>query len=230
MNKLQKLSATNNGIVEFPATVVKLISLNQLDLSFNKMSLLPDNFGDLNKLILLDLSNNELLNFPQDQIDVFASLLKLNISRNHIDVMPIGFPYLYRLKALEVCCNDLKALPVELDKMKNLEILDISDNIIETLPERICKMPALKKLDCSDNKITKGFPKAWENLRQKCTVAYGDQSSFKSREVRERPSDKEAETQSSPKGGKKGIGKKKVGPMGTPPMRIKSKSMKSAPP
>jgi Leucine-rich repeat (LRR) protein len=103
--------------------------------------LLPDNFGDLNKLILLDLSNNELLNFPQDQIDVFASLLKLNISRNHIDVMPIGFPYLYRLKALEVCCNDLKALPVELDKMKNLEILDISDNIIETLPERICKMP-----------------------------------------------------------------------------------------
>jgi hypothetical protein len=64
--------------------------------------------------------------------------------------------------------------------------------------------PALKKLDCSDNKITKGFPKAWENLRQKCTVAYGDQSSFKSREVRERPSDKEAETQSSPKGGKKG--------------------------
>jgi hypothetical protein len=39
------------------------------------------------------------------------------LHRNHIDVMPIGFPYLYRLKALEVCCNDLKALPVELDKM-----------------------------------------------------------------------------------------------------------------
>ena len=59
---------------------------------------MPDNLGALNKLMRLDVSNNELVNFPQDRVDILASLIELNVSNNHIDVMPMGFPYLYRLK------------------------------------------------------------------------------------------------------------------------------------
>lgn len=191
-------------------------------MSNNKITLLPDNFGDLNKLINMDLSDNELLNFPKDQIDVLASLLHLNISKNHIDQMPIEFPYLYRLKVLRAASNDLKSIPSDMDKMKSLEVLDISDNIIESLPEKICKMPELKEINVSENKITRGWPKAWENLRQKIKVENADQDSFKERQARERPSDKVAETQVSPKSAKRG--KKKVSPIGTPPIKSREKS------
>lgn len=72
-------------------------------MSFNLMRLMPDHFGSLNKLMRLDLSHNELVNFPQDRVDVLASLAELNISHNHIDVVPMGFPYLYRLKVIVTC-------------------------------------------------------------------------------------------------------------------------------
>ncbi|KAK3096191.1 hypothetical protein FSP39_024210 [Pinctada imbricata] len=89
-------------------------------------------------------------------------------------------------------------------------------------------MPEIKEIDVTDNKITVGWPKAWENLRQKITIKSADQSAYKKREPRERPSDKVAETQVSPKPSKKGI-KKKVSPIGTPPTPIKGAREKSAP-
>ncbi|KAJ8310467.1 hypothetical protein KUTeg_012332 [Tegillarca granosa] len=145
--------------------------------------------------------------------------------------MPIDFPYLYRLRVLKAAGNDLKSLPNDVDKLKSLEVLDLSDNIIESLPEKICKIPTLKELDVSDNKIMLGFPKAWENLRQKATVRAAEQSSSKKREPRDRPV-KESQTQVSPKGGKKAIGKKKgVAPVATPPATVKTNAgPKSAPP
>jgi len=52
----------------------------------------------VSKLVTLKLAGNELLSFPNDRIDVLASLLHLDVSRNHIDHLPINLPYLYRLK------------------------------------------------------------------------------------------------------------------------------------
>ena len=84
--------------------LLKLTHLEELDISHNRMKLMPDDFGCLNKLMRLDLSNNELVNFPQDRVDVLASLLELDVSNNHIDQMPMGFPYLYRLKVRTEDC------------------------------------------------------------------------------------------------------------------------------
>jgi len=53
-------------------------------------------------LVTLKLAGNELLSFPNDRIDVLASLLHLDVSRNHIDHLPVDLPYLYRVKQVIV--------------------------------------------------------------------------------------------------------------------------------
>ena len=63
----------------------------------------------VSKLVTLRLAGNHLLSFPNDRIDVLASLLHLDVSRNHIDHLPTDLPYLYRLKQVYMRrFNDLK--------------------------------------------------------------------------------------------------------------------------
>jgi len=48
--------------------------------------------------VTLKLAGNQLLSFPGDRIDVLASLIHLDLSRNHIDRLPTDLPYLYRIQ------------------------------------------------------------------------------------------------------------------------------------
>ena len=54
------------------------------------------------KLVTLNLAGNQLLSFPDDRIDVLASLVHLDVSRNHINHLPINLPYLYRIRQVSV--------------------------------------------------------------------------------------------------------------------------------
>jgi hypothetical protein len=103
------------------------------------------------------LASNQLLSFPNDRIDLLASLLELDVSHNYVDHFPTDFPYLYRIREVRAAGNDLIDLPRDIIKMKGLVHLDVSDNIITTLPEVISKLPALKYLNVTDNKIIQ-FP------------------------------------------------------------------------
>ncbi len=40
------------------------------------------------------------MEFPNDQIDVLASLLELNLSDNYLEAFPDDLPFLYRLRTL----------------------------------------------------------------------------------------------------------------------------------
>jgi len=54
------------------------------------------------KLVTLKLAGNQLLSFPNDRMDVLASLLHLDVSRNHIDHLPTHLLYLYRVQQATV--------------------------------------------------------------------------------------------------------------------------------
>ena len=73
-------------------------NLVDLNLSYNNIAELPENFGELLRLLTLNLSHNELVKLPEDRIDILASLLTLDVSNNHINAVPTDMPYLYRIK------------------------------------------------------------------------------------------------------------------------------------
>jgi len=52
--------------------------------------------------VTLNLAGNQLMSFPNDRIDVLASLLNLDMSRNHIHRLPTDLPYLYRIQQASI--------------------------------------------------------------------------------------------------------------------------------
>ena len=184
--KLEELNLSNNALTVFPLELTTLKYLVKLDMSSNKINSLPDHFGKLNRLVDLNLSSNEILTFPNDHLDVLASLLVLDVSQNYIDRFPLHFPYLYRLHVVRAGTNDIEELPRDIGlKMKALEKLDLSDNFLTSLPESLAKCPLLKEVNVSHNKIMT-FPNSFETLRQKAEVSYDEQSAYKDREPHDR--------------------------------------------
>jgi len=56
----------------------------------------------VSKLVTLKLAGNQLMSFPNDRIDVLASLLHLDVSRNRINRLPTDLRYLYRVQQVSV--------------------------------------------------------------------------------------------------------------------------------
>ncbi|KAH7884337.1 hypothetical protein F5I97DRAFT_1440989 [Phlebopus sp. FC_14] len=89
---LQILKAWNNEIVEIQHEISLFGSLKTVDLHQNKITSLPDTFGDLTALTTLDLSHNSLTLLPAN---VFAlpTLTNLNLSHNSFTTLPFGQPF-----------------------------------------------------------------------------------------------------------------------------------------
>lgn len=84
---------------KLPRDEEMLLSLTALDLSFCKLTQLPDCFCHLNYLRELDLAYNELTQLP-DWLDSFTDLEKLNVAGNTITLLPESIRHLPKLEVL----------------------------------------------------------------------------------------------------------------------------------
>lgn len=69
----------------------------------------------------LDLSQNKLSVLP-DEICNLVSLVRLKLDRNRLAGLPLLFSQLFKLEKLTVSYNFLKALPPNMGAMKNLKV------------------------------------------------------------------------------------------------------------
>ncbi|XP_067377480.1 leucine-rich repeat-containing protein 18 isoform X2 [Channa argus] len=120
----QRLTLSNMGIVIFPKCILKLTSVDELDLSRNKIQKLPDHIGNFLSLKWLDLHSNKLESVP-DSIGNLVGLTHLNLSNNHLTSagLPSTIGLLTSLKSLNLGMNHLDTLPptmVALDSLQEL--------------------------------------------------------------------------------------------------------------
>lgn len=95
----------------------------------------------------LDLSHNRLRVLP-DEVEKVINLRYLNLSFNPIEKLPESVCDLYNLQTLKlVACNHLTELPQGIGKLENLRHLEIdkTDNL-SVLPGGISQLSALRKL------------------------------------------------------------------------------------
>ncbi|XP_024015082.1 plant intracellular Ras-group-related LRR protein 9 [Eutrema salsugineum] len=124
-----------------------------VDLSGKKLRLLPEAFGRIHGLLVLNLSNNQLEAIP-DSIAGLHSLVELDVSGNVLETLPDSIGLLSKLKILNASTNKLTSLPDSICRCGSLVILDVSFNRLTYLPTNIgFELVNLEKLMIQYNKI-----------------------------------------------------------------------------
>ncbi|XP_028174323.1 protein scribble homolog [Ostrinia furnacalis] len=106
-----------------------------------------ENCCDLEKL---NLSNTHIYNVVAN-IDMFVSLVEINLSQNYISGLPNEFCNLHNLKCCILSFNQILYLPDEMRKLKNLVVLLVDSNELCTLPDSLVDLKNLEVLDVYNN-------------------------------------------------------------------------------
>lgn len=125
-----------------------------LNLSDSHLKQYPDAIDVLHPYLrTLDLSKNKLKVLPKS-IGQFKELKILNISNNSLETLPGEINNLSKIETLQVNSNLLKELP-PLNNLTFLKRASFEDNQINIFPEFLCELKHLEALDLSKNNITK---------------------------------------------------------------------------
>ncbi|KAI1724103.1 leucine rich repeat domain-containing protein [Ditylenchus destructor] len=150
---VEELLLNVNGIEDLPQDLFRCLKLRRLDVSENKIKVLPGEIGVLQALAELNLSKNEFVEIP-DEIGECRSLMSLNISTNIVPGLPKSIVNLSQLSNLNVSNNSLTQLPTDIDLLSNLAYLDASQCELRFLPPSIVKLSKLRVLDLCENYLT----------------------------------------------------------------------------
>ncbi len=165
----------SEGLTVFPDEIFHLAdTLEVLDLSGNRLSELPHDFGRLSKLRILFCSDNIFTVLPEvlahcKQLDIVGfksnkiatvpaaaintNLRWLILTNNQIAELPDAIGECTRLQKLMLAGNELRSLPSTLRHCSNLSLLRIAANRLTLLPEWLLYMPRLSWLAFSGNSI-----------------------------------------------------------------------------
>ncbi|XP_064601522.1 leucine-rich repeat-containing protein 57-like [Liolophura sinensis] len=174
---------SKSGLKEFPEDLSRLTkNLRTLDLSENKILLIPLTIGNYAQLKSFSMADNKLSNLPEEMGNL-TKLETLNLERNSITTLPNSFSKLKHLRNINLSGNRLLKFPSQLCGLTNLDLVDLSrnkitqvsedvkdlhtielnlnQNQISSLPESIADCPRLKVLRVEENclEVTAFTPK-----------------------------------------------------------------------
>uniref|UniRef100_A0A8D0B5D9 Leucine rich repeat containing 8 VRAC subunit E n=1 Tax=Salvator merianae TaxID=96440 RepID=A0A8D0B5D9_SALMN len=123
-----------------------------LKLWYNHIDSIPEHFRKLKTLEQLDLSHNRIEVLPS-QLFLCTRLTYLDLSHNHIRVIPAGMGVLQSLQYFAVSHNSLEALPIEVFLCRKLKILKVGYNKLHRLSDRVSWLPLLSRLELKGNQL-----------------------------------------------------------------------------
>ena len=186
-NKLTKIELNsdelkaNQTLFKFLANQSKLKSINisssspqSLDVNLSKLKQLTDltitgrsdslnvniNLKELTKLKSLKLSSFKL-NLKRTEFP--NNLLRLDLTGNHMKVLPDAILKLSKLETLILAYNSLIRLPANIPDLKSLKNLDLLKNRLKELPENFGELKNLQTLNIRANPIIQ-LPESMERL------------------------------------------------------------------
>ncbi|XP_050314571.1 leucine-rich repeat-containing protein 47-like [Anthonomus grandis grandis] len=129
LSKLKILDASRNNLKALPDTLDRLSQITTLNFSGNKLESFPS-LMSVTKLSVLDLSFNNLSNFPGICHTSLANLSEIKLQGNHIESIPNTISDLPALKMLDLSVNKIQSLPGELADCHKLKDLNLKSNPI----------------------------------------------------------------------------------------------------
>ncbi len=163
----------SNGF--FQSTNCGLEFITELNLSTLGLRELPPSFCELTSLVELDVSNNQLTQFPDCMSLVFASLNSLNAANNSLvdlshvlvaafnhsrDSLSLDFsnnPIETSLDWFNTSLTEIPPIVFQHEAFSHLEQLNFSHNKLNVIPQEVASLNKLRILDVSANELS-SFP------------------------------------------------------------------------
>lgn len=140
---LTALRLWHNHISYIPEHISKLVTLEMLDFSWNKIRRLPPRLCYCTRLRHLDLSHNQLTSLPSE-ISVLQALQHLSVAFNSLEFLPDELFSCKRLKVLALGNNRISVLSPRVGNLAQLVRLELKGNRMESLPTEIADCVSLK--------------------------------------------------------------------------------------
>ncbi|KAI7804218.1 leucine-rich repeat protein 1 isoform X2 [Triplophysa rosa] len=153
---LEQLQVSYCKLSRVDMRMLSLKALRRLDLSNNHIKTLPSTIGDLTFLTELILHNNHLESLSHALCDstLQASLQHLDLSQNQLKVLPTRFCQLRELVNLKLDDNKLVQLPFHIGRLTKMRYLSAAHNQLTVLPGDFRKL-SLENVDLFGNPFTR---------------------------------------------------------------------------
>ena len=166
---LQRFDAVGISLNRIDKRLAGLQNLTYLDLSNNRISVIPESLQSVS-LVELKLAGNKIEEYPLALClgSISLSLQSLDLSRNLLTNLPSNFVQLQKLVRLKLDCNNLTTLPKGFGKLGNLKYFSASSNQITILPHTFKRLQ-LESIDMFGNPFSgPGLLRRCDNLSLPC--------------------------------------------------------------
>lgn len=165
LERLKKLRLYNNKLTDI-TPVLRISSLQKLELGRNLFIYVPENIGKLINLRYLDLGNifykNKIVSLP-DTLGRLKKLEYLSVCGGNLPTLGSFIGNLISLKKLIVRDSGVMGLEFNFSLLKNLKVLDLSNNLLTSIPDSITESTNLEEIYFDGNPIRR-FPNYLEKL------------------------------------------------------------------
>ncbi len=146
MPNLKYLELQQGDLEYIPTDVMGLVFLEELNLGWNQIQVIPDDITRLSKLRILECNDNQLERIP-DHLDSLVDLYKLNLLDNRIVELPASVFAIRKLDILQIQGNQLTKLelPSEVN-LPDFSYFSLGNNPWNEFPMEIFRFPRLKYL------------------------------------------------------------------------------------
>lgn len=146
---LRTVDLSGNKIEVLPAAIGTFLQLKSLTLNSNRLTTVPAEISKLKKLETLSLNGNRIQQLPPS-LGQLKALRTLSLSGNHIAEFPSGLGTLRQLDLLDLSHNKIQSIPADVFELQAIEI-NLNQNQISLLPPEISRCPRLKVLRLEEN-------------------------------------------------------------------------------
>jgi Leucine-rich repeat (LRR) protein/GTPase SAR1 family protein len=161
---LQELNLSFAGVDVLPPELTRLQALRVLRASGNRIADVPANITQMTNLEVLDLRYNRVSSFS-DSIAKLASLRILALAGNSIVKVPADLSGLPALEVLDLGLNKItESIPDSVFTLTTLVVLYLDNNHIASVSDSIAQLELLEELNISGNQVYE-LPKTIHRLK-----------------------------------------------------------------
>ena len=139
--ELKSLRIRNCKLKSVPAEIARLEKLQELDLSFNPVEVLPAGVWHLTQLRSFATSTP----LPPEA-GMLIHLEELSLYGERIRALPAETVHLASLERLYISCSEMDTFPAEILSLKKLVALSVSVKKVTSIPAGLAQLPGLRYL------------------------------------------------------------------------------------